>query len=98
VRQRTKLKKGAFEDGIAAVVRHFAKTVFRLLLFDTSFYISLIGYVLLRWYGRAVGLQAFPLTPISCVGSLAAFIIVFYSALLAARTACVLCVHTRNAR
>ncbi len=80
VRDRTKLKNSAFDDGLVAVFRHSAKTVFRLLLFDTAFYISVVGYVLLRWYGRSVGLDAFPLTPISCVGSLAAFIIVFFSA------------------
>ncbi len=79
VRQRAKLKNSAFEDGLAAVVRHFAKTVFRLLLFDAAFYTSVFGYVLLRWYGRSEGLEAFPLTPISCVGSLAAFIIVFFT-------------------
>ena len=61
------------------MVRHFKKTVFRLLLFDGAFYTSCFGYVPLRWYARHGGLNAFPLTPISCVGSLAAFIVVFFT-------------------
>lgn len=87
MRSRNKLKNSAFEDGLPAVVRHVAKTVFRLLIHDGAFYTSLVGYVLLRWYGRSVGVQAFPLTPISSVGSLAAFIVVFFSARLARRAA-----------
>ena len=79
LRQRAKLKSGAFEDGLPAVVHHWRKTVLRLLITDGAFYTSLVGYVLLRWHGRAAGLSAFPLTPISCVGSLASFIVVFYT-------------------
>ena len=86
VRSRAKLKNSAFEDGLSSVVRHGAKTVFRLLIYDAAFYTSISGYVLLRWYGRSVGLQAFPLSPITSVGSLAAFIVVFFSASRCRRT------------
>ena len=74
VKERTRLKKCAFDDGLVAVFRHGAKTVFRLVVFDAAFYISIVVYVLLRYYAHELGVESFPVSPIACVGSLAAFI------------------------
>ena len=79
VKERSRLKKCAFEDGLAAVFRHGAKTVFRLVIFDAAFYVSIVVYVLLRYYSHELGVDAFPMSPIACVGSLAAFIVVFFT-------------------
>lgn len=78
VKERSRLKKCAFDDGLFAVIRHGAKTVFRLLVHDSAFFISTGGYVLLRYYARDIGVEPFPLSPVSAVGSLAAFIVVFF--------------------
>ena len=47
---------------------------------DVQFWLSQAGYVLLRFYARKYGCTAFPsLTPVSAVGSLSAFILVFFT-------------------
>jgi hypothetical protein len=58
---------------------HWTKTVFRVVVYDVGFYVSVVTYVLLRWYSRTIATPAFPFTLISAVGSLAAFIVVFYT-------------------
>ena len=79
MKERSRLKKCAFDDGIIAVLRHCAKTVFRLLIVDAAFYFSLTVYVLLRYYAHQLGLESFPVSPISCVSGVSAFIIVFFT-------------------
>ena len=79
MKERSRLKKCAFEDGIIAVFRHCAKTVFRLLVVDAAFYVSIAVYVLLRYYAHRLGVESFPVSPISCVSGVSAFIIVFFT-------------------
>lgn len=80
VETRNKLKRLAFEDRISSLVSSFSKTCFRFLLWDFQFWMSQAGYVALRYYAKSTGCSAFPsLTPVSAVGSLSAFIIVFFT-------------------
>lgn len=80
LRQRAKLKKDAFKDGVFDLVRDAGKSALRWVGMDPSFWVAQGVYTLLRVYARGKGATPFPtLTPLSAVGSLCAFIVVFYT-------------------
>jgi len=79
VETRNKLKRLAFQDRVGSLVSSFSKTFFRFLLYDVQFWTSQAGYCLLRYYAHSTGCSAFPtFTPVSAVGSLSSFILVFF--------------------